>query len=234
MKLLDLFCCCGGISKGFHDSGFECTGVDIKDDHQYPYEFIQSDVFDLPLSFFEQFDIIHASPPCQFYIPTNKWRENTYPDLIDKTRQLLLRVGKPFIIENVQGAPVRKDLRLCGEMFGLRVIRHRLFEIHGFTIMQPKHEKHKLSVMNGSAIGVYTGGINPGFWGDKKKQQEFRKKRKDSYYACVAGHGGQSYSFKLEDWKKAMGIDWVDNKEHLTQMIPPAYSNYIAKFFDNS
>lgn len=235
LKFLDLFCCCGGISKGFHNvfPDAEITGVDIKDGHNYPYNFIKANVFDLPLSFFEQFDLIHASPPCQFYIPCNKWRENDYPDLLSKTRELLLKTGKPFTIENVPGAPVRKDVVLCGEMFGLRVIRHRIFEIEGFLAFGLPHIKHKLSVINGTAIAVYSGGINPGFWGNKEKQREFRKKRKDSYYACVAGHGGNGYSFKLEDWQKAMGIDWVSSKEHLTQMIPPKYYEYIALNYEN-
>lgn len=105
------------------------------------------------------------------------------------------------MIENVIGAPVRKDLVLCGEMFGLRVIRHRIFETEGFTVMQPAHIKHRPPVTEGR-----------------------------SYYMQVAGHGGQSYSFKLEDWKKAMDIDWVNDKEHLTQMIPPKYSEYISLF----
>lgn len=218
MKLLDLFCCCGGISKGFHDAGFECTGVDIKDGHQYPYEFILSDVFDLKKSFFEEFDLIHASPPCQYYIHTNKYRKTDYPDLLPKTRELLLKTGKPFILENVVGAPLRKDLILCGEMFGLRVIRHRIFEVNGFTVLQPFHVKHKLSVMNGTAIAVYSGGVNPGFFGDKQKQKEYRQFRKTLKKPT------------LEDKKQAMGIDWIDDEKHLTQMIPPKYSEYIAKF----
>ena len=207
MKLLDLFCCCGGISKGFADNGFECTGVDITDDHESPYElydFYNEDVFDLPLSFFEKFDIIHASPPCQHYFyGINQEHRNDFPDLIDRTRQLLLKTGKPFILENIPNAPLRKDLILCGEMFGLRVIRHRIFEIHGFSVPQPENPKHKKPI-------------------DKTH----------SYYAQVAGHGGNSYSFEIKAWKEAMGIDWVSKKEHLTQMIPPVYSNYISGFLN--
>ena len=234
MKVLDLFCCCGGAAKGLHDAGFEVTGVDITNNHEYPYEFINADVFTLGYRFFQAFDLIWASPPCQHYIPTNKWRGDVHPDLVEPTRRLLLYTDKPFIIENVVGAPIRKDLRLCGEMFLLRVIRHRIFEIHGFTVMQPPHIKHRLSVMDGTAVGCYSGGINPGFWGDKSKQQAFRKKRKDSYYACVAGHGGNGYSFKLKDWQNAMNIYHITRKEHLTQAIPPAYSKYIGDWFMRS
>lgn len=208
-KLLDLFCCCGGISKGFHDAGFKCTGIDIKNNHKYPYDFIQKDIFDLDINFMQEFDLIHASPPCQSFTWSSAKHRNkgkTYPDLVADTRKLLQRTGRPYIIENVIGAPVRKDLVLCGVMFGLRVIRHRIFEIKGFTVLQPKHEKHKSGSTNSKG--------NP-----------------QSYYACVAGGGGDGYSYKLIDWQKAMGIDWVTKKEHLTQMIPPKYSEYIGKYF---
>lgn len=204
MKLLDLFCCCGGISKGYHSAGFdECVGVDIIDNHKYPYDFIHSDVFRLDINFFNQFDLIHASPPCQHYTwSTRKDRNIKFPNLVERTRNLLLKIGKPFTLENVVGAPLRQDLVLCGEMYGLRTLRHRIFEIEGFNVIQPVHIKHR-----------------PPMAKDK------------SYYACVAGHGGDSYSFKIEDWQKAMGIDWVSDKNHLTQMIPPAYSNYIGLQF---
>ena len=205
MKVLDLFCCCGGVSKGFISAGHEVTGVDITDNHEYPFDFIHSDVFKLKPEFFEKFDFIHASPPCQqFSWSARQWINKGYefePDLIDRTRQLLLKTGKLFSIENVVGAPVRKDLVLCGEMFGLRVLRHRIFETHGFTVLQPLHVKHKPPI-----------------------------DRNHSYYVNLTGHGGQSYSFKLEDWHNAIGIDWITKKEHLTQAIPPAYTEYIGNY----
>lgn len=209
MKILDLYCCCGGISKGFHDSGHEVTGVDIKDNHNYQYNFIHSDVFKLPVTFFEKFDFIHASPPCQVYTwSTRKDRVNKFPDLVEKTRALLLKTGKPFMIENVQGAPIRKDLLLCGVMFGLNMLRHRIFEIHKVKIPQPVHKPHRLKVTK----------LDNG-WG---------MTRKSSYYLCVSGHGGDSQSFSFRRWKKAMGINWIVKITHLTQMIPPAYSRYIG------
>ena len=67
MKLLDLYCGAGGASVGYHRAGFDVVGVDIKEQPNYPFELIQSDVFDLEESFFDDFDIIHASPPCQAY-----------------------------------------------------------------------------------------------------------------------------------------------------------------------
>lgn len=201
MRCLDLFCCCGGAAKGISNLGHEVIGVDITNNHQYPFEFIHSDVFNLDIDFIKGFDLVWASPPCQVFTwGTRKDRKDKFPDLVDKTRQLLLGVGKPFILENVVGAPLRKDLVLCGEMFGLNVIRHRIFEIHGFTVLQPPHIKHR----------------SP-------------KNKNHSSYCCVSGHGGDSVSFRLEDWQEAMGIYHITNKVHLTQAVPPAYSEYIVK-----
>ena len=224
MKVLDLYCGCGGATKGLQNAGFEVTGIDNK---PMPYycgnEFIQCDINEITTEFIRSFDLVWASPPCQLFSVGTlgvKDRETKYPNLIEKTRKLLLNSHVPFIIENVPNAPLRKDLMLCGEMFDLRVIRHRIFEIEGFKVEQPKHLKHKRSVCKGEAIGVWNGG-KPGGFG------------KRSYYMQVAGHGGNSYSFKLEDWQKAMGINWIHKKKYLTQCVPPAYSEYIGNFFAN-
>ena len=152
MRVLDLFCGPGAASKGFHDLGFECVGVDIKD-QDYPYDFIKCDVFDLPMEFFKDFDYIWASPPCQGYVDANINKPG-YDRLIEPVRELLKNTGKPYIIENVQLAPIRHDLMLCGDMFDLRVIRHRYFEIEGFHVPQLKHMKHRGTVAEGYYIAL--------------------------------------------------------------------------------
>lgn len=207
MKILDLYCCCGGASMGLSDNGRnKITGIDIKGNHNYPFEFVKTDVFTLEPSFFEEFDFIWASPPCQqFSIGSQRWincGHRTYCNLIQPTRDLLNKTGKPYVMENVPNAPLRKDLLLCGEMFeGLRIVRHRIFESNK-PLIQPKHPKHKP-----------------------------RLDKKHSYYCQLAGHGGNSYSYCITDWQKAIGIDWVRNKEHIVEMIPPKYSEYIIKHF---
>ncbi len=145
MKILDLFCCSGGsawgIKQAFPDA--EIVGYDIIPQPDYPFKQI---VADWETSKPEEYNFIWASPPCQGYIPylSEKSRAK-YPKLIDKVREFLLKSGKPFVIENVPGAPLRKDLMLCGAMFGLKVIRHRIFEVHGFKCNQPEKvcKEHK-------------------------------------------------------------------------------------------
>jgi DNA (cytosine-5)-methyltransferase 1 len=134
-RLLDLFCGGGGAGMGYHRAGFEVVGVDINRQGNYPFEFIQADCLTLDPAFVASFDAIHASPPCQAY--TRKaadWgRKRTHwtkhPDLVEPTRGVLIASGRPYVIENVVGAPVRADLVLCGSMFGLSIIKHRCFEL---------------------------------------------------------------------------------------------------------
>ena len=145
-KLLDLFCGAGGCSAGYHKAGFECIGIDNKPQPNYPYEFIESDAieFDIP----KDIDIIHASPPCQKYSwAARRWKNIERVDLIPSTRQKLQMSGKPYIIENVIGAPLIKPITLCGKMFDLRVIRHRLFESNTY-LSQPQHLPHNGTVRN--------------------------------------------------------------------------------------
>jgi DNA (cytosine-5)-methyltransferase 1 len=134
-KLLDLFCGGGGAAMGYSRAGFDVVGVDINPQGNYPFPFIQSDCTKLDLKFLRLFDAIHASPPCQAYTrkaadwgrKRNHWLE--HPDLVEPTCKLLDASGLPYVIENVVGAPIRADIELCGTMFGLRIIKHRIFEL---------------------------------------------------------------------------------------------------------
>ena len=142
-KALDLFCCAGGASMGLHRAGFNVVGVDIDPQPRYPFEFYQADAVTFPL---DGFDFIWASPPCQrFCALATREDLSGYPDLVDPIRQRLTAAGVPWCIENVVGAPIRKDLILCGAMFGLRSYRHRHFELN-FGVPQPDHPKHVMRV----------------------------------------------------------------------------------------
>lgn len=210
VRLLDLFCGAGGAAMGYHRAGFdEIVGVDIEPQPDYPFEFVQADAVDVAYDWdLVQFDLIHASPPCQAYSAltkgTNSGRQ--YLELITETRSNLeVENETPFIIENVAGAPIRKDLMLCGEMFGLDVIRHRYFEAT-WTLPQLAHPQHRGRVA-GWRHGVYH----------------------DGPYVAVYGEGGGKGS--VADWQRAMGIDWTDNRKSIAEAIPPAYTEYIGRQF---
>lgn len=115
---------------GYHRAGFEIVGVDIEPQPRYPFEFHQGDAIEFLLAHGHEFDAIHASPPCQRYSMMQHIYKNQdrHPDLVGPTRDALIATGKPYVIENVCGAPLRVDLMLCGSAFGLGMIRHRIFE----------------------------------------------------------------------------------------------------------
>jgi DNA (cytosine-5)-methyltransferase 1 len=134
MKLLDLFCGAGGASAGYAMAGFEITGIDLKHGKRYPFTYIRGDVREyLHKEFLDQFDVIAASPPCQTHSSTKHLRvaqgkSTDKIDMIPEVREALIASGKPYVIENVPGAPLINPVQLCGSAFGLNVRRHRLFE----------------------------------------------------------------------------------------------------------
>jgi DNA (cytosine-5)-methyltransferase 1 len=211
-RLLDLFCCAGGAAMGYHRAGFEVVGVDVAPQPNYPFQFIQAEALDWArhnLWFVLGFDAIHASPPCQGYSwAAKRWTEVERAYLIEPTRELLKATGLPYIIENVPGAPLENPFRLCGEMFGLNVIRHRNFETN-FPVLVPVHRPHRKPIQR------------------LAKDGSGRTVQRSSY-CTVAGHGGESDSFRLEDWQTAMGIDWT-TRDELTEAIPPAYTQFIGE-----
>lgn len=126
MKALDLFCGAGGVSEGLRRAGFEVTGVDINPQPHYRGGvFVQADAMTFPL---EGYDLIWASPPCQAFTAYRRRPEHVRPreNLIPGVRERLQAQGAHWAIENVPGAPLRRDLLLCGSMFGLDVRRHRI------------------------------------------------------------------------------------------------------------
>lgn len=215
LHLLDLFCGAGGCSVGYSRAGFDVTGVDIKPQPSYPFRFIQSDANEFMQAIcgrgyagmdLSSFDVIHASPPCQKFSVTvhiNKvGRTMEFEDLLTPMRLQLMLSGKSYIIENVVGAPVAHPILLCGTMFGLKVLRHRLFETNPW-MLSPPHPKHPPGDLTQSFDGYSTG---------------------EHGFVTVAGH-----NFVREAGAKAMGIDWMKTREELAQAIPPAYTEYIGK-----
>ena len=162
--ILDLFCGAGGCAKGYQRAGFRVVGVDNRPQPHYcGDEFVLADALEFLYAFCAlgyEFDAIHASPPCQGYSKLQAMHpRRQYPMLIEPVRALLIAMGKPWVIENVETAPLF-GITLCGSMFGLGVARgylrrHRLFEC-SFPILQPRCQ-HR-----GPAVGVYGHGGHSG------------------------------------------------------------------------
>lgn len=238
MRVLDLYCGAGGAAAGYAKEGADLAGVDILSQPNYPFEFARMDAlrflsrlidgatWSIPNKWgtrpvqLNDFDLIHASPPCQLYSAGNRAHTaNPHPDLVDVTRDLLKASGKPWVIENVVGAPLIDPITLCGRMFGLGATdtdgewltldRHRVFEA-SFPIHQPEHPKHDRALQ---VAGVYGGA------------------RRDKHEARHVRHGGYVPA-ELSVLRELLGIDWMSEKE-LFLAIPPVYTEYIYDQFVN-
>lgn len=198
-RLLDTFCGAGGCSVGYHRAGFDVVGVDNRPQKRYPYEFHQADALEFIAQHGHEFDVIHASPPCQAYSISARGTGRSYPDLLPTTRTALQATRRLWVIENVPGAPMRADFTLCGCQFGLRLRRRRLFETswHGFALLPPCQHLGPVP----SVVGHGT----------------------PSWVRKALG-----YNPKLAELKQCMGIDWMTHNE-LSQAIPPAYTQWLGR-----
>lgn len=211
-RILDAFCKAGGAAWGYHTAGFEVVGVDIDPQPNYPFEFHQADARDFIAEYGHEFDAIHASPPCQaFSAMKNMPDARQHPQLVEPIRKLLVEIGRPYVIENVVGAPLVDPVLLCGTMFGLSVAgfelqRHRLFEC-SIPVTAPSICKHALPV-----IGVYGGHV-------RCRSTKFWR------------NGGRD--FPGYDRKQlamsAMGVSHKMTMGELSEAIPPAYTEHIGR-----
>jgi hypothetical protein len=217
-RLLDLFSCSGGAGMGYHRAGFEVDGCDIADRPNYPFPYHRGDALAylahlIASGEIRRYALVHASPPCQhgcaLTVGTNAsqgWGR-THVDLVAPTRDLLDATGLPYVMEQPNGrAEIRRDLTLCGEMFGLGVIRHRNFELGGWTAARPAHVPHR---------GRVRGYRHGRFY--------------DGPYVAAYGNGGGKPT--VTELQSAMGITWTDVREELTEAIPPAYAEFIGRAY---
>ena len=213
-RLLDLFCGAGGASKGYQDAGFQIVGVDINPQPNYPFEFHQDDALEWGAGFdwVEDFDAIHASPPCQAFTAYRRTgRVGEYPDLIAETRELLNKTGLPWVMENVEGAPLDNYVLICASMLDPYAVirRHRLFETNWEMAAPWSPCRHRLQ-----AAKLYPGGRS------KEKTGASRGLVRSTMEIG-------SWDIPLIDQQEAMGIDWM-TLEELSEAIPPAYTEWIG------
>ena len=206
MRLLDLFCGAGGCSVGYARAGFEVEGVDIEPHPDYPFTFHLGDAMEAlaDRSFLDQFDVIHASPPCQGYTTMSNRARGDWPKLLEPIRHGLIAWGRSYVIENVPGArrEMINPITVHGGMFGLGVDRPRLFESNMFLFEQKARRV-------GNPVGVYGKLDGRRIWtrADGTEQRAART---------------------LDQARRAMGIDWM-SWDDLREAIPPAYTEFIGR-----
>ncbi len=207
-RLLDLFCGGGGAAQGYYQAGFEVVGVDIVPQPRYPFAWFQQDALEALRNIGQDFDAIHASPPCQSYSAMNRAVQGESPRLIAAVREMLRKTGKPYAIENVEGAWSEMEpplITLCGTHFGLRVRRHRLFEVWPIPVFYqpPLSCTCRHGVRDGRLVGqMLSGKVAPG-----------RTPR---------------VGYTESDRREAIGVPWMTTME-ARQAVPPAYTEFVGK-----
>lgn len=191
---------------GYHRAGFEVVGVDLAAQPRFPFAFIQADAFlALESGTWQGASAIHASPPCQAWTRGQRVHKRTdHPQLIDPIRKALDAIGLPYVIENVEGAPIRADLTLCGSMFeGVEVRRHRLFESNVDLGWPPAACNCENATRDGILFNVHN-----------TVQRHTYMQRK-------------GFTSPLEAKKHAMGVPWMSDNG-TQEAIPPAYTEHIG------
>lgn len=206
-RLLDAFCGEGGASVGYHRAGFDVVGVDLsaKALRRYPFPSVRADAVWFIREHGHEFDIVAGSPPCKAHNDLQRQWKRDHPNLIPPTRAAMISTGRPWVIENVEGAPLIEPLVLCGAAFLLGAIcadgvgrhlrRHRLFEsnvpLMGGGCACPA----------GQSLGIYgTGG---------------------------GGQMTRGYKADRAEAAEALGVDWM-TRAGLSQAIPPAYTEFLG------
>lgn len=207
-RLLDLFCCQGGASRGYVDAGFDVVGVDIDPQPRYPFKFHKADAREFFANHAHEFQAWHASPPCQAHTNAQKIQGRYHLDLIPPTRRMFEEANNyrarngatavPYVIENVPGSPLIDPVELCGEMFGLETYRHRLFETN-WGLTPPEHPKHE------------------------KRTTKMGRAPVDGEYMHVVGNFSG-----VDKGREVMGMPWA-NRDGLREAIPPAYTEFIGQ-----
>jgi len=212
LRALDLFCGCGGAAEGLIRAGFDVVGVDSNPrcGRYYPGRFVVGDAVAPPFRL-DDFDLVWASPPCQRWsFSTPPDRRERHPDLLGAVRGLL--AGHPAtVIENVPGAPLRRDVALTGPDVGLtRIVRARHFEVSWFDLWAPRSERVPGLFESGRGVTV-------------------TKSLSTAHHFYPRKRIGLPGRVSAAEAREAMGIETLMPAWGVGEAVPPAYAELIAR-----
>jgi DNA (cytosine-5)-methyltransferase 1 len=202
-RVLDIGCGAGISSDGYAHY-FDVTGIDNnpKVGRYYPYEFREGDALTLTADDLREFSLVHLGGPCQPFSKMMHCRpglREEYIDLIGPLRPVLEESGVPYVIENVEGSPLKDPIWLCGLMFGKLLYRHRGFETgNGLVIPPLAHPEHTVPA---SKAGHWVPGT----------------------VMSLAGHAAP-----IDKARELMGVSRYVPREMLMEAAPGYMTSYVA------
>lgn len=228
-RCLDLYCGGFGAGWGYVRAGYDVVGVDNVRRRQRPpgVTLIEADALEVLAdhAFVRSFDLVHASPPCKVHTALSHLvraggREPIHGDLLTPTRDALNEAGVPWIIENVEGAPMTPHVMLCGSMFGLQV------DIDGESWWLKRHRLFEFGFWGNHGLGMQPPDIHPkrarplGVYGQEQGQ---------TMPPSAPGRLGAQVA-NIDQARALMDIPWMSWRA-ITQAIPPAYTEYLGREF---
>jgi DNA (cytosine-5)-methyltransferase 1 len=255
-KVLDLFSCEGGAGLGYTQAGLALAASVDSDanairNNRNGGPKIAADWREGVRLYATKADLIHASPPCQGYIPGNKNKE-AWDRLVNDVRAELLKTGKPFVIENV---PTCEDLQdpisLTGCMFGLTV----KWDVPKKKVRRTPEGKAEWEIINGrkwkTSDRTYEDVMSEGavvFHLERHRKFEIhgfgvleplvnsdvhKTPAISVVHGTPTGFWNQWYAAVVPSVikKQIMGApDWM-SAHGVAESIPPAYTRYIGEQF---
>lgn len=224
MRVLDLFCGEGGSGEGYRRAGATLVvGVDLKATRRYPGSlFIRGDVLALDWDFLRQFDLVHASPPCQFGTELNN-DKTRHENLIPVTRHALKAAGVNYVIENVRAVAdhLIDPVSLFGTMFDNHMVtstgqrfdlsRERCFETN-WPLTAPWR-----APPCGPIANVFGGHL-------RARSGPYR----------TGGDTGRTVDFPGEDRaalaRQLMDMPWA-TMNGMSEAVPPSYTEHVGAQF---
>ena len=231
---LELFAGGGGSAFGWVQAGAsEVVAVDLHLRRDRPdtdrITWVKADARDVlaDLGYLRTFDTLGGGPPCQPHSRTQHLRDaqgngTGKVDMIPETVAAFEAAGRPYLVENVEGAPLRADVTLCGSMFDeLRVVdgsgtryprRHRIFRSNVAFVTPPRPCCTCWSGCGKPGCGHRAAGVRPlGIYASK---------------GDYIPSGGQT-ARTLEQGRQLLGNEWM-SWSALVESIPWRYTAWLG------